>query len=562
MLVKLTEKYCDYGRNVVSFTMIVNSKRRLHTVTSFVLSQIQFEEGFLMKMKKVLCTAISFVMLLSMFALPASASEVKKPTEEEMKEIFSDIGFATTMVGNFWATDSLGGNPEKVPDETAFWYLSQSGALKKYYIEDEMGDGWYKLKYDEYIALVDAAFTNHSDMKQYLTDREFYDASTDSVNIYIGGFGGPSDWVMTSTYETKDSIYLQGLYLEEPVEDENLIEFFNWHYTNNGDKFLIKCPMIVKLDKTDSGWKIDMCREFSWYICEEKNLLLEADGGTFIPYAPITLNIEKGATVTMNDEPFEYNITGFLYNNTRWYLYGQGFFLNVSVADTHELTGVYIEDADGKKALEYVAELGQYCGFPEVGKPLTLHVETKPIVTASTPNVKLESSSNVSIIAPADSTDHYENLKLVVNEIKTDDSDYTVITTVLGDSYKKILPLDISLEDYKGDKTQPNGKITVSVPIPESWDADNIEVIYVADDGTKTLMSSQPSADGKYILFETDHFSSYVLAEAKQTNTKQESTTSPQTGDNSNMILWISLLIVSAFGLAGTSVLGKKKTIR
>ena len=108
-----------------------------------------------------------------------------------------------------------------------------------------MGDGWYKLKYDEYIALVDAAFTNHSDMKQYLTDREFYDASTDSVNIYIGGFGGPSDWVMTSTYETKDSIYLQGLYLEEPVEDENLIEFFDWHYTNNGDKFLIKCPMIV-----------------------------------------------------------------------------------------------------------------------------------------------------------------------------------------------------------------------------------------------------------------------------------------------------------------------------
>lgn len=515
-----------------------------------------------MKMKKVLCTAISFVMLLSMFALPASASEVKKPTEEEMKEIFSDIGFATTMVGNFWATDSLGGDPEKVPDETAFWYMVQSGALKEYYVEDEYGDGWYKLKYDEYIALVDAAFTNHSDMKQYLINGDYYDASTETVNIFIGGFGGPSDWVLTSTYETEDSIYLQGLYLENPVEDENLVEFYDWHYTNYGDKFLIQCPMIVKLDKTDSGWKIDMCREFGWYICKEKNLLLEVAVDSFTPYAPITLNIEKGATVTMNDAPFEDNIFGFLYNNTRWYLYGQGFRLNVSVADTHELTGVYIEDADGKKALEYVAELGQYCGFPEVGKPLTLHVETKPIVTASTPNVKLESSSNVSIIAPADSTDHYENLKLVVNEIKTDDSDYTVITTVLGDSYKKILPLDISLEDYKGDKTQPNGKITVSVPIPESWDADNIEVIYVADDGTKTLMSSQPSADGKYILFETDHFSSYVLAEAKQTNTKQESTTSPQTGDNSNMILWISLLIVSAFGLAGTSVLGKKKTIR
>ncbi len=515
-------------------------------------------------MKKILCTVISLVMLLSMVVLPTSAAEVERPTEEEMKEIFSDIGFATTMVGNFWATDGLGGNPEKVPDETAFWYLSQSGALEKYYVEDGMGDGWYKLKYDEYIALVDAAFTNHSDMKQYLTDREFYDASTDSVNIYIGGFGGPSDWVMTSTYETEDSIYLQGLYLEEPVEDENLSEFFDWHYTNNGDKFLIKCPMIVKLDKTESGWKIDMCREFSWYICKEKNLLLEADGDTFIPYAPITLNIEKGATVTMYDEPFQYNITGFLYNDMRWYLYGQGFFLNVSVADTHELTGVYVEDASGKNALEYVEDMGQYCGFPEVGKPLTLHIETKPIVTDSTPDVELKSSSNVSMIAPADSTDYYENLTLVVNEIQSGDADYAVINTALGDSYKRILPLDISLEDYKGDKTQPNGKITVSVPIPEGWDADKIEVVYVADDGAKTVMTSKLSADGEYVLFETDHFSTYVLTEAKptnanttDTNNKQESTSSPQTGDNSNMVWWVSLLIVSSIGLVGTTVFGK-----
>ena len=516
-------------------------------------------------MKKLLCAVISLVMLLSMFVLPSSAVEVKKPTEEEMKEIFSDIGFACTMAGNFWATDGLGSEPEQVPDRTAFWYMVQSGALNEYYVEDEYGDGWYKLKYDEYIALVDATFTNHSDMKQYLINGEYYDASTEAVNIFIGGFGGPSDWVLTSTYETEDSIYLQGLYLENPVEDvedETLVEFYDWHYTNYGDKFLIQCPMIVKLDKTDSGWKIDMCREFGWYICKEKNLLLEVDGDSFTPYAPITLNIEKGATVTMNEAPFEDNIFGFLYNDMRWYSYGQGFFLNVSVADTHELTGVYVEDANGKNALEYVEDLEQYCGFPEVGKPLTLHVETKPIVTESTPDVELKSSSNVSLIAPADSTDYYENLSLVVNEIKTDDADYTVIDAALGDSYKKILPLDISLEDYKGDKTQPKGKITVSVLIPTGWDAEKIGVVYVADDGAKTVMTSKLSADGKYVLFDTDHFSTYVLTEGKQTNSDTnsggESIKSPQTGDNTNMVLWSLLFMVAVLGLVKTNPIGKR----
>ena len=36
-------------------------------------------------------------------------------------------------------------------------------------------------------------------------------------------------------------------------------------------------------------------------------------------------------------------------------------------------------------------------------------------------------------------------------------------------------------------------------------------------------------------------------------------TTSPQTGDNSHMALWIALLLVSGAGVIGTTVYGKKK---
>ena len=38
--------------------------------------------------------------------------------------------------------------------------------------------------------------------------------------------------------------------------------------------------------------------------------------------------------------------------------------------------------------------------------------------------------------------------------------------------------------------------------------------------------------------------------------------TTPQTGDNSYLTLWISLVVVSAFGIAGTTVYRRRKTLR
>ena len=46
------------------------------------------------------------------------------------------------------------------------------------------------------------------------------------------------------------------------------------------------------------------------------------------------------------------------------------------------------------------------------------------------------------------------------------------------------------------------------------------------------------------------------------TPTGGKDTTSPQTGDNSNLLLWIALLFVSGFGIIGTTVYSKKKRVR
>ena len=47
---------------------------------------------------------------------------------------------------------------------------------------------------------------------------------------------------------------------------------------------------------------------------------------------------------------------------------------------------------------------------------------------------------------------------------------------------------------------------------------------------------------------------------ANKTNTG--ALTSPRTGDNSNLLLWTALLLVSIFGVAGATFYNRKKKIR
>lgn len=49
--------------------------------------------------------------------------------------------------------------------------------------------------------------------------------------------------------------------------------------------------------------------------------------------------------------------------------------------------------------------------------------------------------------------------------------------------------------------------------------------------------------------------------QTKPTEDAEPDTTSPKTGDSSNMLLWVSLLFVSGFGIIGTTVYSKKKRV-
>ena len=71
---------------------------------------------------------------------------------------------------------------------------------------------------------------------------------------------------------------------------------------------------------------------------------------------------------------------------------------------------------------------------------------------------------------------------------------------------------DITLQS-EGVEVQPNGKVKVSIPVPNDLDINKLVVYRINDDRTKTEYAV--TVENGYATFETDHFSTYVLAEEK-----------------------------------------------
>ena len=128
-----------------------------------------------------------------------------------------------------------------------------------------------------------------------------------------------------------------------------------------------------------------------------------------------------------------------------------------------------------------------------------------------------------------------EGVRLVVNEI-TMGVDYDNAVSALAGTGKKFKLYEIYFEDANGNEVQPNGTVTVSYPIPVGYDAENIVLYRINDDGSKTLVKGA-SVDGYYTVI-TKSFSNYALVENGNTNP-------PQTGDN-NIVLWFMLALASA----------------
>lgn len=170
-----------------------------------------------------------------------------------------------------------------------------------------------------------------------------------------------------------------------------------------------------------------------------------------------------------------------------------------------------------------------------------------------TTNIKLETDTSV---VPEDTT-------LIVEKITTGES-YNIVVATLGDDIDKFVLYDITLKS-NGVEIQPNGKVKISIPIPDGFNKEKLVVYRINEDGTKVKYDVKiETIEGKeYATFETDHFSLYTLAlDNETTNTSDNSNDNntldetPKTGNIDISLYYILSVIVVA--LAGMVIVKKK----
>jgi len=119
------------------------------------------------------------------------------------------------------------------------------------------------------------------------------------------------------------------------------------------------------------------------------------------------------------------------------------------------------------------------------------------------------------------------NTVLIANPLTTG-TIYNIVSSALADvNVNNFIAFEIKLES-SGVEIQPNGMVKISIPIPEIFYNADLAIFRIDDDGTKTPYSvAETAIEGvRYITFETDHFSTYVLADI--TDTEKDET--PKTG--------------------------------
>lgn len=85
----------------------------------------------------------------------------------------------------------------------------------------------------------------------------------------------------------------------------------------------------------------------------------------------------------------------------------------------------------------------------------------------------------------------------------------------------EIIDGEIPVEEYQlynicfvknEEEVKPNGKVTVKIPIPSGYDKNRCVVYRQESDGSWAIL--QATVEGNYLVFETDHFSLYAIAQA------------------------------------------------
>jgi hypothetical protein len=191
-------------------------------------------------------------------------------------------------------------------------------------------------------------------------------------------------------------------------------------------------------------------------------------------------------------------------------------------------------------------------------------------------NTKYGNGNSGHTVVSIDSIKVWENGNMVAHEIDTENDCYTdgykddAYTITIGDWEKTdddcYIRVVTKVCDYCG-YTSEYEEIGYSVTYTDG--VDNTEIfkdqttIVPAGDVTPAFDGGTPTRDGYTFEGWNPVVDETVTKSITYTAAwKEVVPTNPQTGDNSYLTLWISLLVASVFGIAGTTVYSRRKILR
>lgn len=121
--------------------------------------------------------------------------------------------------------------------------------------------------------------------------------------------------------------------------------------------------------------------------------------------------------------------------------------------------------------------------------------------------------------------------QLVVKAIGQDDEALKLAQQALAGMDGRFAMWDITLVK-DGVEVQPDGTVVVTIPLPEGYAADRLELYLIKEDGTKEKVNFRIS--NNTVIFETTHFSLYALYERKADDGNGGSSSSGGNGGDSS----------------------------
>lgn len=154
-------------------------------------------------------------------------------------------------------------------------------------------------------------------------------------------------------------------------------------------------------------------------------------------------------------------------------------------------TDVVIEDGYTIKSIR-----GDELGYIVLKKETISSSQSEESITLVDENSKIKLVAKENVVP--------KNTIVVVKEVET------MYHKELNKYWGKYFAYDITLQS-NGVAIQPNGKVRISIPIPNYFDATKLVVYRVTSTGEK--IKYDITVEGDFAVIETDHFSVYVLAE-------------------------------------------------